>query len=984
MADQNQQMADIMQQVNFELERYGRLTGSTADALRDAKVGVEGFSQAVRKVPIALTDSVGRMVKTLNTGERGAKAYNDAVSSMADAASAATTVLTAMIPGGPVVKMLVMGLGKLASAAIKAASEVYKLAAEQGDLQYNAFQALARAGAAAAGGTTQFAKDLYKTGVVLQDLDGYVRLIGENSQDLALFAGSVSRGVEDFTNLTSAMKPFRAELERLGLNTEQQREAIMRFVSMQTRLGNAGRLQAQSYEMQAAAAKRYIEEQDVLTRLTGVERKEREKALMDAMRNQRFAATLDDLERRGRTQEANNLRTTFALFRERIGEEGAKGFSDLISGIVGTPEARKVLMLTGGAALEEIERQKAGLVKTDRDLANSYERVEKAAAETAVSMNTLGQVGAFDSIFGAFSEARNADIRQRNKDMDLDQQIFKERQNQAKIQAGVDERLANQSKTRINQLDAQLEKEKLVDRAVTAVTKASLLASDALLKVAQAANSAADGLLGVKQEAKGFWDKILEFFGIGPRPKTQQELALEAQEKAAREAMERAEAERRTLTAARKTAEADLDAERKRLRDAQAAERDAKQQLQKQGKATGPAAEAERARLEKNVINQGLMVEAAKLGIEQRAKTVADARKREADAALAEEKAVRQRLIAQGREATGGQSLDPAKAAERDRERRQREQDIETLKAKEIELRQQQENLKRNVDTLGKLDKTQDKDKIELLTRVNKVVTDRVKTLEKESQDLRTKIQASKAAATPPAATTGASAAPVSAINMNQDQLAAMGIKIKKGDVQAAGAGIDPRVLKLARNIQDNLKEFEVFTGFNDNYHQESATGSLHTRGLAMDFTLKKQPTVEEGRKIVEYIKGLGASRVIDEYNFPSGKSTGGHIHAEVGAFAKGGIISAPTIALMGERQSEAVVPLPDGKSIPVSMDNSMLADLAQSIRAMADEFRTAIQNTANQSSDSGGLVPALMTELLREQRTNNNLTQKMLQYARN
>jgi hypothetical protein len=46
-------------------------------------------------------------------------------------------------------------------------------------------------------------------------------------------------------------------------------------------------------------------------------------------------------------------------------------------------------------------------------------------------------------------------------------------------------------------------------------------------------------------------------------------------------------------------------------------------------------------------------------------------------------------------------------------------------------------------------------------------------------------------------------------------------------------------------------------------------------------------------------------------------------------AFAKGGVVSGPTLGLVGEgKYNEAIVPLPDGKSIPVQLGGRSARDL--------------------------------------------------------
>lgn len=153
---------------------------------------------------------------------------------------------------------------------------------------------------------------------------------------------------------------------------------------------------------------------------------------------------------------------------------------------------------------------------------------------------------------------------------------------------------------------------------------------------------------------------------------------------------------------------------------------------------------------------------------------------------------------------------------------------------------------------------------------------------------------------------------------MGQQQLADMGIRIKQGDVQADGAQISPKLIELAKNIQSSVPGFSYFSGFNDRFHQENSPMSKHTAGLAADFVLQSHPTREEGERIAAMLRNMGASKVLDEYNSPSAKATGGHFHVEIPAMAKGGITQGPTMA--GEAGPEAVVPLPDGKKIPVKL----------------------------------------------------------------
>ena len=140
-----------------------------------------------------------------------------------------------------------------------------------------------------------------------------------------------------------------------------------------------------------------------------------------------------------------------------------------------------------------------------------------------------------------------------------------------------------------------------------------------------------------------------------------------------------------------------------------------------------------------------------------------------------------------------------------------------------------------------------------------------------------------------------------------RETLEQQGLKLKKGDVQAEGAELSPNIIELAKNIQENIKGFGYFSGFNDNFHQEKASTSKHTKGLAADFTLDKKPSPEQGQDLVSWLNKQGASLAIDEYNSPTAKATGGHIHVEIPTFADGGDLAAGKLGIAGEAGPEFV-----------------------------------------------------------------------------
>ena len=130
---------------------------------------------------------------------------------------------------------------------------------------------------------------------------------------------------------------------------------------------------------------------------------------------------------------------------------------------------------------------------------------------------------------------------------------------------------------------------------------------------------------------------------------------------------------------------------------------------------------------------------------------------------------------------------------------------------------------------------------------------------------------------------------------------------------------------------------------------------SKHYEGKAADFSVKGL-TVDQVVSKLTAIKGTpGVADVWAEDTSPDTdwaksitaaggkvgpyKGTAPHIHMQM--LAKGGITDGPSIA--GEAGPEAVVPLPDGRNIPVKVDmGDMLSKLDQMIKILGDQHDTS------------------------------------------
>jgi hypothetical protein len=250
------------------------------------------------------------------------------------------------------------------------------------------------------------------------------------------------------------------------------------------------------------------------------------------------------------------------------------------------------------------------------------------------------------------------------------------------------------------------------------------------------------------------------------------------------------------------------------------------------------------------------------------------------------------------------------------------------------------------------------------------------------------KAKAAAASTAPAAPPSTAPAAPRSNLGpnnlspMSTDDLARAGLKMAGrggllGDRQKSGAVVSSRLVELAKQIQQNVVGFVGFTGFNDNHHNENAKNSLHTKGLALDFVLSQMPSVQQGQQLIKQLRDLGAETVLDEYNFPSKGSTGMHIHAEVPEARYGGIFEGPRTgyaAVMHGR--EAILPLPNGESIPIAINTEKIID------SFSEALKRTSSSSTSSSSSGADLLSALL-DMVRLQRDQNDLVGKLLQAQR-
>ena len=404
-----EEQAAILAQVNRDLAEFGAITEKTAIQLAATNQEINKAAKAQKRYEQAMEDlgkSVGQTVLDLGkTAKQGSSIYNDAIGSGAEAIDSFASRF------GP--------WGKVIGGAFQVTAKYLKAVNEQSDKLYNGFKDLSRSGAMASDGMTGLFEGLQKTGMGVDQLNQYLQLIQENNKDLALYGGTVFEGRKRFEDLSKTMEPVREQFMNLGMSQEEQNQSIAGYIRLQARLGRA---QTTNTDELAVSARKYMLEQDALTKLTGTTRKEQEEQQERALQEEQYAAKIRQLELSGQKDAADRLRAMNTIM-EQAGPEMGRAFRASITGNLSSADAQKLNMASQGKALQEIRKVIAGTV----DPVQASQTIFKQVGQTADKVGTtLGQFNAYNDTFGSITEAQKARILGENNQTEQLKKIYED------------------------------------------------------------------------------------------------------------------------------------------------------------------------------------------------------------------------------------------------------------------------------------------------------------------------------------------------------------------------------------------------------------------------------------------------------------------------------------------------------------------------------------------------------------------------------
>ena len=344
------------------------LAGSSADLLKNkfldlggnslkAQAGLQLFVAGIEGVTKSLTNYSTALYK----GERGATVSAKALTDLAtpvlnviDTLGTIVSIGSFFVPGGIFVKGLVAaggGLLSLGANAGKLALKFNTIAAEQADKLFKSFNELSTVGAAGVAGMDGVFTMLQTMGMSAAEIEEFNKLIVSSGGKLALMGTTAAEGAKEFSAVAGGLykSDLGRQLEMLGINAGEQREAALAYMNIQAR---TGQMQLKSTRQLIEESAKFAKELDLSAQLTGQTRKEQQAAREAAMAETRFRAALIDAEQRGDQDEMARLKQAqrMAALAKGMGDE--RGFTGILQaaaggGALATPEAVAAEMTFG-------------------------------------------------------------------------------------------------------------------------------------------------------------------------------------------------------------------------------------------------------------------------------------------------------------------------------------------------------------------------------------------------------------------------------------------------------------------------------------------------------------------------------------------------------------------------------------------------------------------------------------------------------------
>lgn len=905
-----------------------------------------------------------------------AKSSGDSLINLGKEAAAAGVAISFMIPGSFLFKagiaaagLAVGGLTAAMGAAEKVAgelaerqAEVLEMYAEQMDALFNGFSELGKASMIGARGMEGLYDNLHKVGFTVKEFDKLNKVLQANSRDMKMFGVTASNGVDKFVEVASGLVygELGHTLRMMGISTEEMLDHQAKYMAQQARFGM---LQNKSIDQLIKGTSDYIIELDKTAALTGASRKDQEESMKYVMANEKLrAGMLVEEEKAKRTgdytvlkqmQQAANLASKLYDAGQKRAATGAAEYYGAGKKVTGLESAE--FAATFKATIRDLnEGRKSDTTLYLQSTKEAYDAAGRVAGSRRYGANTEGLLGdTTQSIVDARKLTQSIEQAAKERGIKEGTPEFEKLVKELGQRAATDKNTAEQVAKREAARDAALKQDDAVrNKDLSAII--GDLGKPANMMV-NAGNSMLSAGKSILDAGKYMWNAT---FGGEKGEAENLTRNIMVKDEAITEASERVDLAKKKL-------------EKKNLSDKE--KKEAEEDLKVWTDQVAMLKKQKAQMVEERRIHQDISA-IQKQRDEKQSEITKQTQLRKETLLLKQNKEKAEEMAKYDKEVASGTRR--SSASER------------TAKEQALNKRFQDELKKLDNDTNAAYRNIADSNEIK----------EKIANLNNELKELKLKGPSTGSAQTFGGGKTASGGtiglAGGSAISSSNEQLKEAGLRLKSGDVQKEGSKVDPKLLEIAKQAQANIPGFLYFSAFNDNFHQEKSPTSKHTDGLAFDFTVnpgrgKTKPSKEDSDNIIKMLKDMGVDSVINEYDNPSSKATGGHFHAEL-AMPKaydGGLFDGPKAGYPVELHGrEAIVPLPDPSS-KISVETTASAAAKAPLNSILTSDNNSSSAMSNMSAqileDLYNLMEDKFDSMIATIKDGNDISDKLLKYSR-
>ena len=249
-------------------------------AVTDARASLKGYSAELKASTDQLKKSIVGLGSSMLEGKEGASVYTNTINSTANAIDSYAQKYGAL---GIVFGKIAKGLGKLAGAAAK-----------QADALFDSYKEMSRSGLAT--GMDDTFKNLQDMGYTIKELGMMSALLKENSEQLANLGGTAAAGTAKFAEAAKDIQNSEIgdQFKQMGMTVDDVNAGVATYIKMQQLSGST---QKQTHAELAASAAEFIEQQDKLAKITGLNAKQQNAAYEQQIAQQQFGIKQYELKK---------------------------------------------------------------------------------------------------------------------------------------------------------------------------------------------------------------------------------------------------------------------------------------------------------------------------------------------------------------------------------------------------------------------------------------------------------------------------------------------------------------------------------------------------------------------------------------------------------------------------------------------------------------------------------------------------------------